>query len=112
MNIDTVVMFLIPSARERIIRQNVYVRKILKGTEQWNVYQKVSVRKKTERRIKCLMINTWNLITQLNIVLTWEQGYQYWIVLTRLKSSKSIWQKPILLSLRNGIGPHGEFGSD
>ena len=40
-------MFLIPNAREQIIRQNVYVRKILKETEQWNVYQKGSVRKKT-----------------------------------------------------------------
>ena len=45
--LDTVVMFLIPNAREQIIRQNVYVRKILKETEQWNVYQKGSVRKKT-----------------------------------------------------------------
>ena len=44
---DTVVMFLIPNAREQIIRQNVYVRKILKETEQWNVYQKGLVRKKT-----------------------------------------------------------------
>ena len=44
---DTVVMFLIPNAREQIIRQNVYVRKISKETEQWNVYQKGLVRKKT-----------------------------------------------------------------
>ena len=45
--LDTVVMFLILNAREQIIRLNVYVRKILKETEQWNVYQKGSVRKKT-----------------------------------------------------------------
>ena len=44
---DTVVMFLIPNAREQIIRQNVYVRKILKVTGQWNVSQKGLVRKKT-----------------------------------------------------------------
>ena len=69
-------MFLIPNAREQIIRQNVYVRKILKETEQWNVYQKGSVRKKTVGTMRWLVlqINTLYIIVLLHI-FTYRSQY-------------------------------------
>ena len=71
-------MFLIPNAREQIIRQNVYVRKISKETEQWNVYQKGSVRKKTVGTITFIWlfshINIF-IIIRLSYISTYRSKY-------------------------------------
>ena len=66
-------MFLIPNAREQIIRQNVCVRKILKGTEQWNVYQKGLVRKKTVGAMT--LIGVFFHINVLSHVSTYRSPY-------------------------------------